>query len=119
MYKIKYEYRTGDTFSTRDESDVLDYEWDDFEVAKRALQRINEHYKWYMSRIDSYSFSPKELQRPEWHKKVNKKDYPTAYHNLIILEMDDGEEVQFWAPWCGYFESLHSAEIVISERIEF
>lgn len=30
----------------------------------------------------------------------------------IILIADEGKELRISAPWCGYFETLHSAEIM-------
>lgn len=29
--------------------------------------------------------------------------------------MDNGNTVQQWNDWCGYFERLHSAKIIIEE----
>ena len=53
-YKIKYSYRTGDSFNTSEGEDTLEYVWTDLDVAKEALKRIKEHYKWYDC-IESYS----------------------------------------------------------------
>jgi len=44
-----------------------------------------------------------------------------AQYNLI-LKTDDGNDWQFWAPWCGYFERLEWAEVVVDNsdmRIDF
>lgn len=43
--------------------------------------------------------------------------------NTIILYTDDNKPYQFWCPWCGYFETLYSAEIISKQpnfrKIEF
>ena len=31
---------------------------------------------------------------------------------MINLRITEDDEVQFWAPWCGYFETLYEAEII-------
>ena len=117
MYKIKYSYRTGDSFGSEDREEILEYEWEDIELAKEALKRIEEHYRWYESVSSSYSFSPKTIERPEWHKnELDDKGYhETTIQNMIVLNMDNGKKVQFWCPWCGYFESLYGCELVLGE----
>jgi hypothetical protein len=113
VYCIEYSYQTGDSFHTEDRRDTLEYEWHDYDIAKEALTRINEHYKWYEGKERSYA--PK-VKKPKWHK-INTESmkwfHEDSMHNLINLRMDDGQEVQFWPPWCGYFESLYGAEIVL------
>ena len=110
-YRIKYEYKTGDSFHTREEKSILEYEWEDIEIAKEALSRIREHYKWY-----EYMESPRwrgKVPIPKWFKVSEKNE--DIMHHLINLPMDNGKEVQFYAPWCGYFETLYGAEIVVSD----
>jgi hypothetical protein len=110
-YKIKYRYKTGDSFHTEEKERLLEYEWENLEVAKECLKRIGEHYKWYASKTNPWG---DEIEKPSWH---NIKDGPfideSNVYNLLNLPMDNGEEVQFWAPWCGHFETLHGAEIIL------
>ena len=40
----------------------------------------------------------------------------TIAENCIILYTDEGEPYQFWAPWCGYFETLYQVEIMIESK---
>lgn len=109
MYKIKYTYQTGDSFHTEEREDLLEYEWKDLDVVKECLKRIREHYKWYQSLENTYAFRKEYVGKPEWHNvKYDKRNE----HCLMNMPMDNGNEVQFWPPWCGYFEHLHSAEIV-------
>jgi hypothetical protein len=52
MYKIKVDYKTGDSFSTNDESDFVkgkDYKillFKNIDIAKENLLRIKQHYDW-------------------------------------------------------------------------
>ena len=46
-YKIKIRYRTGGSFETYDDTDYIEYEWDDVEFAKQSLTRIKNHYIFY------------------------------------------------------------------------
>ncbi len=118
MYKIKYSYRTGDSFHSEDREEILEFDWEDIELAKAALKRIEEHYKWYTSIRNSYSFSPGTIDRPDWHKKAFTRSARAAKsteQNMIALRMDDDQTVKFWAPWCGYFETLYGCELVLGE----
>lgn len=101
-FEILIEYTTGDSFHTEDTSRTLEHQWEKEEVALENLNRINDHYKW-ISNKNSY-FPLEKYEEPEWHKKLPNDE-------SIILLMDDGSEWQFWAFWCGYFESLISVEI--------
>jgi len=67
MYKIQYHYHTGDSFHTEEREDLLEFEWKDLDVAKECLKRIREHYRWYESKENSYSFRHEEVTRPTWH----------------------------------------------------
>jgi hypothetical protein len=106
VYQIKYRYQTGDSFHTENLEDVLEFDWKNLDVVKECLNRMKEHYRWYKS-IESYGRMQRE-KKPHWHK-VNTK---YNEHYLINLPMDNGNEVQISAPWCGYFESLYGAEII-------
>jgi len=112
LYRIKYSYRTGDSFHSEDCVSTLEFEWRDLEKAKEALKRIKEHYAWYESK-ENYYGRKKELEKPAWHNVNSEHVQLSGEHYLINIEMDNGNEVQFWAPWCGYFEHLYGAEIVV------
>jgi hypothetical protein len=110
-HKIKYSYRTGDSFNTYDREEFLEIEWKDLNVAKEALKRIKEHYKWYKSVEDGRRYRDEpEVKQPVWWKVKN--EHISTQHNLINLPLDNGKEIQMWCPWCGYFETLYGAEIV-------
>lgn len=86
-YKIKIDYQTGDSFDTYDTSTLLDGEWNNLEVAKENLKRIQLHYEFFLCRS-------------------NRK-------TLLKLKTDDGVEYKFYPFWCGYFEKLYGAEIIV------
>lgn len=116
IYKIKYFYQTGDSFNTYDSEDVLEMAWKNLDNAKSALRRIKEHYDWYKyENRESWHKYDKEVEEPKWHKGEK-------YDMTIKVMLDNGKEVKFSAPWCGYFERLHNAEIIADDpdlRIEF
>jgi hypothetical protein len=110
-YKIEYFYRTGDSFHSEDKECLLEYVWEDLEVAKECLKRIREHYEWYESKVNPWA---DEVERPAWHSVAESRFISEHdVHNMLNLPMDGGKEIQFWPPWCGYFETLYGAKIVI------
>lgn len=114
MYKIKYHYQTGNSFGSEEREDILEYEWKDLDVAKECLKRIKEHYRWYQSHENRYSFRNEEVVKPAWHNiDMGKRMIKSDEHYLMNMPMDNGNEIQFWPPWCGYFEHLYGAEIII------
>jgi len=114
VYQIKYSYETGNSFGREDREEILEYEWEDIDVAKEALRRIKEHYKWYESIAKWYVDD--EIPKPKWHNISTRGISKDTEHNLINVPADNGKEYQFWPPWCGYFETLYGAEIVVSGK---
>jgi len=111
-YSIQISYRTGDSFSSRDETSTLELTWDKLNVAKANLKRIEEHYRWYEEINSTYKPLLKDKltnKEPEWHKGIE-------HDFVLILKTDDDRDFQFSAFWCGYFETLYSAEIVFSDN---
>jgi hypothetical protein len=110
VYQIRACYETGDSFSRYDTETVLEMTWTDLNKAKAALQRIKEHYEW-CSNKDSFDvrfgrkLAPPE---PEWHKGME-------YDFSVKVELDNGNEVMFHAPWVGYFETLYSARVIVQK----
>jgi len=158
-YKIKYVYKTGNSFNTYTDEGELEIDWTDLSVAKQNLKRIKEHYDFYKE-INSY-FSDKtdeelieENKSKDWfytekrliaYEEGKKEDYcvidkketkkwkdqgyiidtiisKDSATNYLILYTDENKPFQFWPQWCGYFETLISAEIIPDEndmKIEF
>jgi hypothetical protein len=110
-YQIKIDYRTGDSFSSEDTSDVLEEVWTNLDIAKQNLVRIKEHYVWYEDRYDKPWKKGDRVEKPKWLTYEDKHDA----REIIMLLTDEGKEWQFWASWCGYFETLYGAEIILEE----
>ena len=104
IYKIECKYRTGDSFNTYDETYKSEMTWGNLDNAKEALKRIKEHYLWYDSKNSRYA---KKHSKPKWHN--------LKYDFCLKLPLDNGKEVQIFAPWCGYFETLYGAKIITEE----
>jgi len=78
-YKIKINYKTGNSFESHNESDVLEIDWDNFDVAKENLKAIKDHYINVYKEIEgSYSAQKdnqsvcKQYQNEWWFVKVLK-----------------------------------------------
>ena len=127
-YRIKYSYRTGNSFGSSDEEAYLDLGWNNLKIAKKNLQAIREHYKLY-EKFESHYPRLTEEQRKEEVDKVKHNDWYAGKQNFnpkswddcfyathcIKLQADNGGFMQISCPWCGYFETLHGAEIVEEE----
>jgi hypothetical protein len=113
-YKIKVCYQTGDSFSSEESTEIIEeFSWESEEVAKRNLQRIGEHYKLYMLFNKEYNISKEQLT--EAKKNAKKTDWfidNNYWEYSLKIELDDGTFKELTTRWCGYFESLWSAEIV-------
>jgi len=59
-YKIKYDYQTGDSFGSEDTDGILDLEWNNLDVAKANLKRIQEHWEMYEKWTYGYGTSYQE-----------------------------------------------------------
>lgn len=147
-YRIKIYYSTGDSFSTRDEIDFLEFSWEDINVAKDNLLRIKEHYEmhreinkynskltkeqlfeknkdkdWFVSVKSLFCISSGQAISEKEKKKVGQDNWEYRIDNYFAehclkLKTDKGNDIQISAFWCGYFENLYSAEIVLCEKNE-
>lgn len=129
-YKIEYNYYTGNSFGSEDSTGVLELEWEDLQVVKDNLKRIQEHWKYYSAKEDLKSFYGRnkenlnivenvEKSQPDWYVKPE-GDNDNHNHYCIILYTDNGKPWQFWCPWCGYFEGLYGAKIInVESDLEF
>jgi hypothetical protein len=106
-YRIKISYETGDSFGRHDEEDLLDYEWDNLDMAKESLRRIKNHDEY----IEDYDlFNKPTIKLPDgvvWDKKLR-------YIGLELIT-DDGKPYRCPTFWTGYFEKLYSAEIIYND----
>ena len=109
-YKIKIDYNTGDSFNTHEHCiDYLDYGWKNLDVVKENLKRIKEHYTAYLAIEKSYS----NKQIKNWDSYKNERWYCKQYpaFSITLLKDDETDFTVSSGLWCGYFESLNSAEI--------
>lgn len=119
-YTIRVEYTTGDSFNSYKETQDLEGDWKNIDVLEENLQRIQNHYKKYCD----FDYS----NNKSWVKNMpigcvytGKYSSIDQYNMLLELLTDDRKPYTIMPIWCGYFEQLHSAEIVSSKsmRIEF
>ena len=111
MFTINIAYTTGDSFHSEETEDTVALVWKNKEVARKALKSIKEHYD-FCNASDQYGITPRERSVIKERAKLQPwycKDYPDF---TLMVEMDDGTYHQLHAFWCGYFESLHSAEVI-------
>jgi len=109
-FKIEIHYRTGDSFQKHDETTELEMEWDDINVVKENIDRIRGHHKYYESLHDyRQRYTKKKPKAPQYvsHNR-HYEDLP-----MISLKLDNGNKVQLWPFWCGFFETFYEAKIKV------
>ena len=109
-FQIQLSYTTGDSFKSWREEETLEYEWENIEIVKENLKRIKEHYLWYKNHDKNWK---KTL--PDFCKKTPRAYSDSIYDYIILLESDNGLDHSVYPFWCGYFETLHHAKIIIKE----
>lgn len=109
-YRIKYNYDTGDTFSTQEGCEDYLEGWNNLDIAKENLKRIEEHYTYYRKINTGYHKDYNKIIKSMSNERWGVKDNINV-ENCIMLLADNGVEYRIWCPWCGYFESLNYAEI--------
>jgi len=113
VYRIRIDYQTGNSFGSHDETDYLDLTWENLDVAKANLKRIEEHYDLYR-KINKYGITPKEKEKlietnknKDWFTLSTYGDFSSS----LILKTDDYRDYMLHAFWTGYFERLHGGTI--------
>lgn len=127
MYQIEIHYQTGDSFHTEDVEQRIDFVWQDFEVAKENLRRIEAHYKFYQETGRNYHMSFKKMKQKYGKEKwfVDGRNERGGCNPQFLagyalnLVKDDGEEFRYSTFWTGYFEHLYGASIVGAELPSF
>ena len=110
---IKAEYVTGDSFGSREASEVLDYDWTDDEVVLKNAKAILEHYKAYRDSEFNEDIDPSIVEK-WWYVKPESK-YDGIINGRVKLIGNNGEHFIYVCPWCGYFEHLESVEVTFKE----
>lgn len=122
-YKIKIIYDIGDSFNHyTDQEKYLDHTWTRLDIAKQNLKRIQDHYKLYLdtNKIGQFNFSPKQIRNKiDKAKKEPWFNEDPVWKNWTLsinLLDNNGNIYDEYAFWCGYFETLRSAEIEIDKE---
>lgn len=135
-YKIQYNYDTGDSFKTEQGlTGILNFTWENLDIAKENLQRIKEHYNFYQVNnntnwpefiADKKRYETKDesnIRIENIKNNARTKDwYDGKYDFYLKLKMDDGIFYTTHPEWCGYFETLNYVEIIsdsLDMKIEF
>ena len=119
-FQIKAWYTTGDSFGTRNDYEILDYEWNNEEIACENARAIIEHYEAYAFENGKWTAKSKkdigDYTKKWWYVKPygSENGYPEIEPSMN-LKLNDGTLTLYRCPWCGYFESLTSVEVVIKE----
>jgi len=125
MYYIKITYDTGDSFNTETGLvETLPLSWNNQEKAEQALNDIHEHYKAYYAAnkewgttIESRKEIEDKARTKSWFRHEDNGQY---WEFGIMLENDEGERVLCGTSfYCGYFEYLQGAEIVLDNKWTF
>ncbi len=135
MFRIKITYDTGSSFGHEYGliSRIDEIVFDSVEKAEEAVQWIYEHYE-TKTMLGGYAHSFYEEDREKaiavrdkapWYDNydygLNREGDYYTWMNQVRLKNEDGEFVTVRAFWCGHFESLVSAEVVVmnvEERAE-
>jgi len=103
-YRIKIDYRTGNSFNSEDKEEFLEYEWENLDSAKKSLKHIKNHYEYYENNSNAWK-KPKE-------KLPDGVSWSDEYRMLMLDLVDDNDKVYRYSSfWTGYFECLHEATI--------
>lgn len=112
--KIKIDYKTGDSFGSHDETDHLEYDWNNLDIVKENIEAIVAHNRfnkelksWDMSNEEQDELI-KETAENWWFVKEHKYWGTNPFENYIYLKKDDGSimEEPYSCFWTGYFEHL-------------
>lgn len=109
MYTIKVSYYTGNSFNTYDTEQTVGLLWENKELARKALRAIKEHYSAYEKGDNHYGENPTLVGNAWYDNLKEKKDWVFS----LACELDDGSYRNISCNWCGYFEGLQRAEIIV------
>ena len=116
MFTIKITYETGNTFNLSIEVDEIDITWATIEGAKLALECIKQHHH-YVKKLDNFNKYRSTTTKEDIIDEMTTYAWfiPDSYEYYLNLPTDGGH-VKVRAFWEGYFEVLHSAEIIIADE---
>jgi len=106
-YMIKIIYNTGDSFHTVTKEEFIPIKVNNYEIAKENIRRIKEHWLYYKGKNDIFY---NEMPKPNF---VICEKYNPDFLELLFNEKD---KYVFSPFWCGFFENLIRAEIIINDK---
>lgn len=115
-YKIKIKYITGNSFNSHTEEGFVELTWDDMNIAKENLLRIQAHYEHFNKLNSSHYWNLKKediVNEAKKHPWFMASDWDKLGQYGFNLKTDEGKEFKFCPFWLGYFERLIDAEIVV------
>jgi len=128
MFKVKITYDTGDSFHTEEGIETeLEETYTTLKRAEENLNRIKEHYEFYDT-LDDYNRgwyfndAKKKAAMEKIIEDAKSKPWYVKNHPEYSLKLllNNGRIWQISAFWCGHFERLVSAEIVVeTPKIKF
>lgn len=109
LYFIEVCYISGDSFSSGEYLETLDWSWEDEQYAKASLDRIIAHAEWFYMHQSTWRRPPVDyLEPPDFVRG--------EFHDSLIILLDGGKEQKIGCPWiCGVFGDFIHAKI-ITER---
>lgn len=111
-YRIKIEYRTGNSFGSSDESDYIELSWKDLDIAKENLQRINDHYKQYQE-LNSYSARKNRTTREIVLSNMDKDWFvykPILVSKINGYAIDEKDKIRIGEENCEYIPDSNFSE---------
>lgn len=119
-YTIRVTYNTGDSFKTYVDTEDLDYGWDE-ETAKLNAEFIVEHYNAYYAINDGWRYEEKPdmelIKKKPWYADPDGKGTELDSTLYLMPGKEGKEPIRYVCPWCGYFESMISVEVVVEKFI--
>ena len=114
-WTILVKYTTGDSFGSEKTEDTLGIVWRDLDKAKEGLRVLKAHYKACADiRAARYrnheNLIKTQLMDEYWFGKGGDS---FSYEYNINMLTDTNDLLPVYAFWMGYFETLHSAHIVV------
>lgn len=125
-YTIKVNYTTGNSFGSEEETSQVNLVWESKDLARKALKSLANHYKTYRKYDGSrFNITIEELRSHDWFKPElwgnsnnTIKEQLNYWEYSCHVEVDDGSyRTLDCGTWIGYFETLHSAKIVLFDGL--
>lgn len=122
-YFLKVHYQTGDSFGSETTTDLLEWDWKDYDIAVENANRIQEHYKMFTETSlygeSSYEKMEKKWGEKRWFRRSEEINFHSASNSAFSINLidDNGNDFAYsTGMWCGYFEHRFEVEVVFISR---